>query len=336
MYPLANFSAEDTPIVIGIDLGGTNVRAAALDPAGNILASFQMLTRAHRGPTEGLARITDLIQRTLAACSQTQTLGIGIGSTSPIDRSRGTINNPYTLPTWSNVPIVAPLAETFACPVVLENDADMAALGEYWRGAGQGVANLYAVTVGTGVGTAAILDGQILRGRDGSHPEGGHQVIDPSGPPCYCGSYGCWEQLIAGPNLAIYAQQRLAEFPDSELWKQCGYDPAKLDARMIFAAARHSDPLAEAVVKRTANYLALGIVNIAHFFCPEVILFTGGVMTDHDLLLPQVAATLAERSLLVPADQIRLLPAALGGEAPLIGAAYAILQELNLVESLPR
>ena len=121
---------------------------------------------------------------------------------------RGTINNPYTLPTWEDVPIVDFLVDRFGVPVSLENDADAAALGEYWQGAGRDVQRLCAVTVGTGIGTAYILHGKIVRGNGGWHPEGGHMIIDPSGPQCYCGAKGCWESLASGSAIALFAREQ--------------------------------------------------------------------------------------------------------------------------------
>ena len=125
---------------------------------------------------------------------------------------RGLILNPGTLPGWVDVPIADYLAERFQAPACLENDADAAALGEYWMGAGRGVSRLYAVTVGTGIGTACILDGGVYRGQNGFHPEGGHQIVDPTGPECYCGGKGCWESWASGTAIADAARRALSSW----------------------------------------------------------------------------------------------------------------------------
>ncbi len=185
---------------IGVDLGGTRVRAAVITDAGELLQLVEA-SIAGQGPEAGLSLIQDLIAQLIEA--QPKPLaGIGIGATGPIDSARGVINNPYTLQGWTNVPIVERLQRKFGVPARLDNDANAAALGELWHGAGRAAKRLYVVTIGTGVGTAYVVDEALQRGAGDVHPEGGHQLIDPNGPECYCGQRGCWESLIAGPSIA--------------------------------------------------------------------------------------------------------------------------------------
>jgi glucokinase len=316
-----------TSIVIGIDLGGTMVRAGAIDSTANLLAQSEAPIEARLGAEAGLRRIISLIARVIKDCSSAELYGIGIGATGPVDRKTGAIQNPYTLPTWENVPIVTPLAEHFGVPVTLENDADAAALGEYWAGAGKGVQRLYAVTVGTGIGTAFILHGQIYRGIDGTHPEGGHQIIDPSGPMCYCGAYGCWESLASGPAIASQARARLPDFPTSGLIELAQGDLDRIDARMVAQAALAGDPLAQAVIERAARDFSLGLINVITLFTPEVIVLSGGVMRSIQLFMPAIHSAIDAHNLMVPASQVKILPAQLGYHAGLFGAAYAVLQE---------
>jgi glucokinase len=309
-------------IVIGIDLGGTHVRAGAFTSNGEMLAVQETPIEAARGPEPGLRRIQNLIEAIWNASGAKMLLGIGVGSTGPIDPIHGMINNPFTLPGWENVPISAWLRNAFDVPVALENDADVAALGEYWRGAGQSIQRLYAVTVGTGVGTALILDGQIYRGMDGLHPEGGHVILDPSGPPCYCGAHGCWESLCAGP--AIARQARQADLHHSILLEMAGGDVEKIDARLVAEAARLGDPPACAIIDKTAHYFSLGIINVIHSITPEMIVLGGGVMKSADLFLPHLSKAIAAHSIMIPAHRVRIAPAQLGNYAGLYGAAYTI------------
>lgn len=309
-------------IVIGIDLGGTHVRAGAFDSDGNLLAMRETPIEARRGADAGLQRIAQLIEQVWQESGARKLNGIGIGCTGPVDVVLGVINNPYTLPGWENVPIVARLQERFGVPVTLENDADVAALGEYWRGAGQSIRRLYAVTVGTGVGTALILDGQIYRGLNNAHPDGGHMVIDPSGPPCYCGANGCWESLCAGPAIARMAQQ--ADLSGSALLMMANGEREKIDARMVAEAARAGDPLAGRLIEKAAYYFSLGIVNVITLFVPEMIVLSGGVMRSADLFLPVLRKVIARHSVMVPAMDVRIEPAQLGAYAGLYGAAYTI------------
>jgi glucokinase len=296
-------------IAIGVDLGGTHVRVGAFDSVGQLLSQNEA-SIASIGPDKGLSLIEQLIHERLDSINSPILLGIGVGATGPVDAVHGFINNPYTLEGWSNVPIVERLTKIFNVPVQLENDADAAALGEYWQGAGREAKRLYAVTVGTGVGTSLIVDGKIYRGLDGVHPEGGHQLIDPNGPKCYCGHRGCWESLISGS--AISSQMRGA---------------SNMDASSIAEAARTGEPAALAIMQKAARDFSLGIVNIISFFVPDVIVLSGGVMKSADLFLPTLEETLKPPNPMVPFDRVHILPAKLGYYAGLYGGAYMILSE---------
>jgi glucokinase len=159
--------------VVGIDLGGTNVRAAVVSRDGEIKAWAQAPIEASRGAEQGIQRIQTLIQGVMQQAGIRRIAGIGFGSTGPLDRQRGFIQNPYTLPGWENVDVRTPLSQAFDAPLIMENDADAAALGEAWLGSGKGSSRFALVTIGTGVGTGFVLDGHIYRGMDGEHPESG-------------------------------------------------------------------------------------------------------------------------------------------------------------------
>lgn len=313
------------PIAIGVDIGGTLVRAGLFDPDGSLVVQNEA-SMASIGPDDGLRLIEDLIQKTMDSVKSPSLLGIGIGCTGPLDTVRGQINNPYTLEGWNNVPIVERLTTTFKVPVRLENDADAAALGEYWQGAGREAKRLYAVTVGTGVGTALIIDGKIYRGLDGSHPEGGHQLIDPNGPECYCGYRGCWESLISGPAISSFA--RTAKNNEGLVVLADG-DQNRITARLIADGARSGDALARGIMQKAAHDFSLGMINIISLFVPDVIVLSGGVMKSADLFLPTLAKMLKTPNPMVPFDQVRILPAQLGYYAGLYGAAYMILSETS-------
>lgn len=310
-------------VAVGVDIGGTLVRVGAFDGEGQLLGQKEAGI-ASVGPRNGLRLIEELIQQTLDSVKAKALLGIGVGCTGPLDIMRGLVNNPYTLAGWSNVHIVEHLNKAFSVPVKLENDADAAALGEYWKGAGRGAHKLYAVTVGTGVGTALIVEGKIYRGADGSHPEGGHQLIDPNGPECYCGYCGCWESLISGP--AISSQARSAGANEG-LVQLAGGDPERIDARLVAQAARDGDPTATAIMQKAARDFSLGIINIISFFVPDVIVLSGGVMKSADLFLPTLERMLKTPNPMVPFDRVQIVPAQLGYYAGLYGGACMTLNE---------
>jgi glucokinase len=298
------------PIVLGIDIGGTKIAAAAVTPQGEIVSRATMPTQAERGFPDGLRRIEALLDEILAAApEQVAPAGIGIGCPGPLDPLRGTIDNPYTLPTWDGVNIVAPLRARWGVPVRLENDADAAAMGEVWLGAGRGGRTVVMITVGTGIGGALIVDGRIYRGVAGAHPEIGHLRIDAAGPECYCGLRGCWEAVAAGP--AIEADAR-AHMPDRP--------PASVTAPAVVAWARAGDPAARAVVDRAAQATAVGVFVVLNLYMPDVVVLGGGVMEAYDLFEPAILDLVA-RNTMAPVERIAVRKAALGNDAGILGAA---------------
>lgn len=337
-------------IVIGVDIGGSVVRVAAINTQGELLALRESPIEARRGPQAGLERIAGMIEELLrdesveGAAQTTFLRGIGIGCTGPVDPVQGVVNNPFTLPTWENVPLRTWLEERFSVPARLENDADVAALGEYWKGAGKGVKRLYAVTVGTGIGTSLITDGQIYRGFDGCHPEGGHQVIDPSGPLCYCGAHGCWESLASGSAIARMAREAVKAVYDLEGEYNNGQtqvearamrksplrnvDADRIDARFVAEMAQKGDSLAMKVIEKAAYYFSLGVVNVVLLFTPDLIVLSGGVMRSAELFMPALQEAMQRYNIMVPADKVRIRQAQLGSYAGVYGAAYTIVQRL--------
>lgn len=313
--------SEDA-LLIGIDLGGTNVRAGAVNNKGEVLAWADAPIEARRGAQVGLEKITRLVESVSRQVQGYRLAAIGIGSTGPIDRDLGAIQNPYTLPTWENVDIVHPLSERFQVPVELENDADAAALGEAWVGAGRGYPRLAVLTIGTGVGYALIVDGKVYRGINGVHPEGGHMVIDPHGPECYCGARGCLEMLAAGPAIARLAQEK-AVGQQTLMWELAGGKLDQIDGRVLVKAARSGDALAGQVVDQLAEYLGLGIVNVLMLCLPDCVLMGGGVMEAFDVFEPGIRKVVNRHNVVIPSTRVKIDKMQLKGQAGVIGAARA-------------
>jgi glucokinase len=313
--------------VVGVDLGGTNLRVGAVSPAGEVLALRHGPLPGNGDASLSLESIGAQIGELCAAVPAGHLEGIGVASTGPLDRTRGTIENPYTLPGWQSVPIVSFLTQRLHVPVVLENDADAAALGEAWAGLGRDRERVVAVTVGTGIGLGFVLHGQVYRGMGGLHPEAGHQVIDPSGPACYCGAHGCWESLASGPILAERARTRARN------------DEGMLAARLarglpvepedVAAAARGGDGLALELMAEEARYLGLGLVNVLAFYLPDVVTLSGGLMGAWDLLEGGIRAVVAQHSVMAPSGDVLLARSELGIAAGVLGAARATWNHLE-------
>jgi len=292
-----------------VDIGGTKIAVGMVDDGGAVRAKVESPTQGERGYADGLARITGML-REAALKAGAEISGIGIGSTGWVYPFTGEFGDVDFLPTWKGCNPVADLGRAFAVRVALENDGDAAALGEAGWGAGRGKRRLIYVTVGTGIGGGIILDGQLYRGVDRSHPEVGHHVIDVSGPKCTCGFRGCWEALATGPAMAAWYESN------------AGGDGAggkELGAKEIFQLAREGDACARSAVERETYYLGLGLANLIGLFVPDMIVLGGSVMKS--VRLEDLRDVIAQGCRFVPWEKTELTLASLGEDANLIGAA---------------
>ncbi len=300
-------------VVVGIDLGGSNVRVVATDQTGQAL-------RTTCAPVTSVRSLEDLAELAGDVLTPAWTVsGIGVGATGPVDAGTGIVDNPHTLPERLQGPLGDVLERRWQCPVTLLNDADAAALGEWWLGAGRGIDRLACVTVGTGIGLAFLRGGRL---DEGPHGEAGHHVLDPAGPRCYCGANGCWEVLCAGPAIVTRARHKLENGTVSSALTLT----SSFSGVAVTDAARAGDPLAAEVVEETAALLGLGLVNTIAFLAPARIVLGGGVMRDFDLFEPLVRRVLARHRAMVPTAGVSIVPAALGNRAGALGAAYAALE----------
>lgn len=299
-----------------VDIGGTKIAVGMVDGDGQVLAQAECPTHPERGFDDALERISTLLRETQAQAGGIMR-GIGIGCTGPVYPLTGTIGDVEFLPGWENVNIVKALSREFSLPVALENDADAATLGESAWGAGRNVGVFIYVTISTGIGGGIALDGRIYRGVDGAHPEIGHHVIDPSGPACFCGAHGCWESLASGRAMAQW-------FRDNAPDGMTGL--ASIDAGEICS---RSDPYAQAVIAREGYYLGLGLANLVTMFVPNVIALGGGLMHSRHLFWGTIQQIIQSSCGYAPHQKVRLVPASLGADVGLIGAAQAWVQHFG-------
>jgi len=293
-----------------VDIGGTKLAVGMVTESGQVLSRKESPTDAGRY-VNGLATIAGLLRET-AQIAGVEITGIGIGSTGPVDPFTGKFGEVDFLPGWRGQNPAEDLARMFHVQVALENDADAAAMAEAGWGAGKNKSRLIYVTVGTGIGGGIVFDGHLYRGVDGSHPELGHQVIDPSGPLCSCGFRGCWESLAAGPAMVAWLDAKApAEYPHRE----------HLTAKRICELAKKGDVLARQAVEREAYYLGLGVANLINLFTPDVIVLSGSVMKSAILFLDGIRKVICRGCRFVPFEKTELALASLGEDANLIGAA---------------
>jgi len=351
--PTQNQPVSDAPTssdawVIGVDIGGTKVAAGLVNRrTGSISHPTRVPMSAHGTPAEGLAAVTTAIDSLLAASrglqsssaqgahgvrrapsapavdSSQSAQGIGVGAPGPLDPNTGVILNPPNLPCWRNFPLGAELARAYRLPVKVDNDANAAALAETLWGAGRGYRNVFFATIGTGIGTGIVFDGQIYHGRTGAAAEGGHLTIDYDGPPCACGKRGCIEALAAGPAIARLARSRLAAQPaaDSLLRKLAGGHLDGVSSELVGQACAAGDPIAAQVLQDVVGFLSIWLGNIIDLLEPDVIIMGGGVSAMLTPFFPEITQRLPTCCLNQRCQEIPLLPASYGTEVGIAGGA---------------
>ncbi|WP_088103918.1 ROK family protein [Halalkalibacter urbisdiaboli] len=306
--------------IVGIDLGGTQIRVGLFSDTGQLIDKRATLTLAQEGPDNVIERLITFIQAVITENSADGSVsGIGIGSPGPLDVFEGVIKSPPNLPGWVNIPLRQILENQFNVPVYLNNDANAAVLGEYFHGGGKGKKNVVYLTISTGVGSGVIDNGQLQLGGNGSAAEVGHMIINPLGPLCGCGNKGCVEAYVSGTGIVNRMKKVLEEEGRASLLREMD-----VTTKAIFDAAQKYDPLALQLVEETRSYLGVALVNIIHLYNPEIIIFGGGVSKVGDYLF-QPAIEFAKKKAMKPmADEIEFVQAQLGGDVGLIGAASLV------------
>jgi len=312
---------------LGIDLGGTNIAAAAVDEAGTILGRGSLPTPKTGADLPGC--VADAMAQAArdavrsAALSLEQIHSLGVGSPGTVDPERGVIQYWSNL-NFHNVPLVALLRERLSnvLPIYLENDANAAALGEYAAGAGKGSVSMLAITLGTGVGGGAVFDGRLYTGFNFSGMEIGHFVLQQGGRPCTCGRRGCFETYCSATALIKRTREAMQSAPDSLLWKLTEGDLDHVDGRTPFEAAALGDPAASRVVDEYVEYLGSGVASLVNILQPEVVCIGGGISNQDETLMAPVRYILnREDYARNNVHRTRVMRAKLGSDAGVIGAA---------------
>jgi len=301
---------------LGIDIGGTNIKAAVVHADGRV-AAFE--TSAWSGGAA--ADAFETIERLAAAVGDASGVPLdtcGCGCAGLVDHETGIVRSSPNLPQWHDVRLAEELARRLRIPVLVENDANAAAYGEYSAGAARGATNAVMVTIGTGIGGGIVLDGSIYRGSHGFAAEIGHSVIDLSGGVrCACGSTGCVEPLVNAASLVVQAKQRMEEGEESVLAERA----APLTARAVGEAAAAGDPLARRVTDDIGRTLGVLLANIVAYLDPDVIVIGGGVAAAGSSLMDAANAEFAERTAKYQGMATRIVMAELGDTAGVVGAA---------------
>lgn len=300
---------------IGVIIGGTNISIGLVNSNGEIQDQTKQDSRPRDGFLPGMDRIVQTIHELCRANNlhPKKISGIGVGCTGPVDPSTGIVVTDFTLPTWKGFSITKSLEEILQIPVILENNVDAAITGESFK-YGDKYNRMVLLTLGTGVGGAAFISGQIYRGTQGEHPEIGHIPVRRGGPKCYCGFRGCLEMVASGPAIA-------------RAGKYIGLNSSP----EVFLRARKGDKKAQKIINRAIYCLSIGIETLLHTFLPDAILLGGGVMeNNYDLFEPSVLRVLNQAAM-IPTNSVQVLRAQPGNTAGIIGAAILSLRKQNIL-----
>jgi glucokinase len=307
---------------VGVDLGGTNIKAGLLDENAKVLSSFSVLTEVEKGNAHVVNNIVSAAERAIqeAGVPKSEVVGIGIGSPGPLSHRRGTIINPGNLPCLANTPIREIMQQRTGVRTTLENDANAAAWGEFWAGSGKDVTDFIMFTLGTGVGGGVIVDGRMLRGYYENGAELGHIIVKPGGRLCSCGQHGCVEAYSSAYFLARHAEELIDAGQPSSLADR-RRNGQMLMAEHIVEAAKAGDKVAQQVWNDACYYLAVATVTLQHTTNPQRVVMAGGLIAAGDFLLEPVRRYFRELTWKLLDDFPDIRFATLGNDAGLIGAA---------------
>jgi len=310
---------------IGIDLGGTNLRAAITDTdTGQIFHQRKCPTLAAEGQEAVIQRIVQLIKELCeeSGVSVNGIKGVGIGVPGTPDIDTGVIKFLPNLPgKWLNVPLRAIIEEQVGLPVALINDVRAITLGEWTFGAGRGADTLVCLAIGTGIGGGVVVNGQFHLGMGGTAGEFGHHVVEVDGLPCGCGGKGCLELYASGPAIAAMGVKEVMHGHTTRIGELVDHDLNRIDAEIIARAAKDGDEIAKAILQRAGMYLGIAVGNILGVISPQRVIFGGGVSRAGDLLLTPIVQTVKERVHVIPVARVEFVLAELGINGGLVGAA---------------
>ena len=307
---------------IGVDVGGTNLVAGVVDEQGTIRNKTGKPVDRSLG-AEALSE--EIAQLALRACeeggvSPDQIQAVGVGIPGLVDNETGMVVQTANMP-FRDTPFREIFHRFWQVPVYLGNDANCAAIGEYWAGAAKGCSPAVVITLGTGIGGGMVVDGKLFTGYANSGMEVGHMIVYPGGQRCGCGNQGCWEQYGSASGLIRMTREEMERCPDSALWQICQGDLTKVQGRTPFQGAEQGDEASLRVLERYREALALGLVNLVNILQPEIICLGGGVSNAREELLLKPLEELMRQGSYDKNSPTRLVRAALGNDAGVVGAA---------------
>ncbi len=316
-------TADGSAEAIGIDAGGTKIAVFRVSGSGQVLAHEEVHT-----PADDAEETISAMVETARHLLTPEVRAVGIGAAGMVEAATGVLRFAPNI-AWRNVPLAERISRELDLPCQVDNDANVAAWGEFRFGAGRNHRHMLLVTVGTGIGGGIVSDGKLFRGAHGFAAEIGHIIVEPDGPECGCGNHGCWEQVAAGRAIGRLAREEVERDPSSPFAELFGGDHGKADGEAVTAAAKGGDSVARGILRRVAVRLGEGIAGLVNILDPDIVVVGGGAIEAGELLLDPARERFAETVEAVGyRPDVPIVAAELGNRAGAIGAAKLALEEL--------
>ena len=307
--------------VVGLDLGGTKIYTALVDLNGTIIKEKVVETLAFEGEEAVINRMMDTIDYVIEGTDKELIKAIGIGAPGALDLKEGIVIESPNLP-FENFELVGKIRARYDLPTYLDNDANVATLGEFMFGAGKGTENMVFITASTGIGGGAVINGKLFRGTTGNALEIGHTIVENEGPRCGCGNIGCAEALGSGTAIGKRAKEAVATNVETSLKN---YE--NVTSKEVFKEAANGDRVAKNILETSLNYLGIAVANTITNFDPEKVVIGGGVINGGSIVLDTIRRVVGERALKTFVDSCTVEKAVLGGKAGVLGAAALAITE---------
>jgi len=311
-------------LLVGVDLGGTYIKSALVSDEGQIMGRYSVATDAQAGVEAVLDKIREAVERVKTE----HVVGIGVGAPGLVDPGTGDVYDLTNFPGWKHVTLAATLRDEFGLPVFADNDGNVMALAECLWGAGRGANSLLGITLGTGVGGGLVLSQQPYQPEGVSAVEIGHIVVQHGGAPCACGGKGCLERLVGNKFIVERFLQRVDRGEKTQVLNRVSGDRGKITPEILSMAADEGDRLAEEIWRETGEYLGSALVTVINLLAPEVIAIGGGVAKAGEKLFSPIRHWVQSYAMSALSQRVSIVPAVLGNDAGVIGAASLAKQRL--------
>lgn len=332
---MAETEEEGAARYVGADIGGTNIRAGVVDDAGRILGEARRPSLSENGLRAAVERCIEAIEEALdnAGLATRDVRAVGLGVAGSLRSQEGICVYSPNFADSRGVPILPPINAALGLPSFMLNDVFVQTLGEHTFGAGRGYDQVVMITLGTGIGGGAIIDGELRVGPTEGFAEVGHMTIEPEGPFCHCGNRGCWEALAGRDAIVRRAITKIQQGGQTAIAEMIEYRLGSITPALIARCAEQGDSLAIEVLTETGYYLGIGIANLIQLYNPEALIVGGGIAQAGRLLFEPILRTVRARAHMVPAATCRILPSQLGDDAGIIGAAVLAARNLTRARS---